>query len=84
MNVRVNRESRGGGVMTPSCDVAPSVGSGSELKRSIEAPAPAVRLHPNLTELYRLLALQPPAELLQPISHGGGEPEAGGAMRRAS
>ena len=38
----------------------------------------------NLTELYRLLALQPPAELLQPISHGGGEPEAGGAMRRAS
>jgi alpha-amylase/alpha-mannosidase (GH57 family) len=38
----------------------------------------------NLTELYRLLELQPPAELLQPISHGGGEPEAGGAMRRAT
>ncbi|MGH8635641.1 MAG: hypothetical protein ACREUX_04905 [Burkholderiales bacterium] len=38
----------------------------------------------NLTELYRLLELQPPAELSQPISHGGGEPEAGGAMRRAT
>jgi alpha-amylase/alpha-mannosidase (GH57 family) len=38
----------------------------------------------NLTELYRLLALQPPAELLQPISHGSGDPESGGAMRRAS
>ncbi|MCC7079088.1 MAG: hypothetical protein IT530_00325 [Burkholderiales bacterium] len=38
----------------------------------------------NLTELYRLLELHPPAELSQPISRGGGEPEAGGAMRRAS
>jgi alpha-amylase/alpha-mannosidase (GH57 family) len=38
----------------------------------------------NLTELYRLLKLQPPAELLQPISAGGGEPEAGGAMRRSN
>jgi alpha-amylase/alpha-mannosidase (GH57 family) len=38
----------------------------------------------NLTELYQSLQLQPPAELSQPISHGGGEPEAGGAMRRAS
>jgi alpha-amylase/alpha-mannosidase (GH57 family) len=38
----------------------------------------------NLTELYRILDLQPPAELAQPISHGGGEPEVGGAMRRAS
>ena len=38
----------------------------------------------NLSELYRMLDLRPPAELAQPISHGGGEPEAGGAMRRAS
>jgi alpha-amylase/alpha-mannosidase (GH57 family) len=38
----------------------------------------------NLTELYRLLKLQPPAELLQPISVGGGTPEAGGAMRRSN
>jgi alpha-amylase/alpha-mannosidase (GH57 family) len=38
----------------------------------------------NLTELYRLLKLRPPAEQSQPISAGGGEPEAGGAMRRAS
>jgi alpha-amylase/alpha-mannosidase (GH57 family) len=38
----------------------------------------------NLTALYRMLKLDPPAELAQPISHGGGEPEAGGAMRRAT
>jgi alpha-amylase/alpha-mannosidase (GH57 family) len=38
----------------------------------------------NLTELYRLLKLPPPINLLEPISHGGGHPEAGGAMRRAS
>jgi len=37
----------------------------------------------NLTELYRLLKLQPPGELAQPISVGGGHPEVGGAMRRA-
>jgi alpha-amylase/alpha-mannosidase (GH57 family) len=38
----------------------------------------------NLTQLYRMLGLEPPAELEQPVSRGGGEPEAGGAMRRAS
>jgi alpha-amylase/alpha-mannosidase (GH57 family) len=38
----------------------------------------------NLIELYRMLDLQSPSELSQPISHGGGEPEAGGAMRRAT
>ena len=38
----------------------------------------------NLTELYRLLKLPPPANLAKPISQGGGDPEAGGAMRRAS
>jgi alpha-amylase/alpha-mannosidase (GH57 family) len=38
----------------------------------------------SLTTLYRLLGLDPPAELERPISHGGGEPESGGAMRRAS
>jgi alpha-amylase/alpha-mannosidase (GH57 family) len=38
----------------------------------------------NLTVLYRLLGLEPPNELAEPISRGGGEPEAGGAMRRAS
>jgi len=38
----------------------------------------------NLTELYRLLKLPPPMSLLEPVSLGGGSPEAGGAMRRAS
>jgi alpha-amylase/alpha-mannosidase (GH57 family) len=38
----------------------------------------------NLTELYHLLKLPPPANLAKPISQGGGDPEAGGAMRRAS
>jgi len=38
----------------------------------------------NLTELYRLLKLPPPLNLSEPISQGGGSPEGGGAMRRAS
>jgi alpha-amylase/alpha-mannosidase (GH57 family) len=38
----------------------------------------------NLTELYRMLKLSPPQNLQDPISQGGGSPEAGGAMRRAS
>lgn len=38
----------------------------------------------NLMELYHLLKLPHPMNLLEPISHGGGSPEAGGAMRRAS
>ena len=38
----------------------------------------------NLTELYRLLKLSPPLNLLEPISQGGGSPESGGSMRRAS
>lgn len=38
----------------------------------------------NLAELYRLLSLPIPANLSESISHGGGAPEAGGAMRRAS
>ena len=38
----------------------------------------------NLTELYHLLKLPPPLNLSEPISQGGGAPEAGGAMRRAS
>lgn len=38
----------------------------------------------NLANLYRLLKLPAPATLALPISHGGGEMEAGGAMRRAS
>lgn len=38
----------------------------------------------NLANLYRLLKLPVPDELNEPISHGGGHPEAGGAMRRAS
>lgn len=38
----------------------------------------------NLTELYNLLKLPPPQALADPISQGGGHPEAGGAMRRAS
>ncbi|MDO9064205.1 MAG: glycoside hydrolase, partial [Sulfuricella sp.] len=38
----------------------------------------------NLTNLYRLLKLPVPEQLDKPISHGGGSPEAGGAMRRAS
>ena len=38
----------------------------------------------NLANLYRLLKLPTPVPVLEPISHGGGHPEAGGAMRRAS
>lgn len=38
----------------------------------------------NLSNLYRLLKLPVPKELREPISRGGGNPEAGGAMRRAS
>jgi alpha-amylase/alpha-mannosidase (GH57 family) len=38
----------------------------------------------NLSELYRLLKLQPPQSLSEPVSQGSGHPEAGGAMRRAS
>ncbi|HCI14754.1 MAG: glycoside hydrolase [Gallionellales bacterium GWA2_60_142] len=38
----------------------------------------------NLTELYHLLKLPPPMNLFEPISQGSGNPEAGGAMRRAS
>ena len=38
----------------------------------------------NLTELYQLLKLPPPANLSEPVSRGGGHPESGGAMRRAA
>jgi alpha-amylase/alpha-mannosidase (GH57 family) len=38
----------------------------------------------NLAALYRLLQLPAPAALDKPLSHGGGEAELGGAMRRAS
>ncbi|MBS4096105.1 MAG: glycoside hydrolase [Sulfuricella sp.] len=38
----------------------------------------------NLVNLYRMLKLPAPEELGQPISHGSGHPEAGGAMRRAT
>lgn len=38
----------------------------------------------NLRRLYGLLDLPAPAVLDEPISRGGGHPEAGGAMRRAS
>jgi alpha-amylase/alpha-mannosidase (GH57 family) len=37
----------------------------------------------DLAALYRLLELPVPSVLGQPISHGGGRPEAGGTMRRA-
>ncbi len=38
----------------------------------------------NLADLYRILMLVPPVELDFPISQGGGNAEAGGAMRRAA
>jgi len=38
----------------------------------------------NLRMLYRLLSLEPPAELDEPLSRGRGDPEAGGAMRRGA
>jgi alpha-amylase/alpha-mannosidase (GH57 family) len=37
-----------------------------------------------LTNLYRLLKLEPPATLQQPLSVGHGAPEHGGTMRRAN
>jgi len=37
----------------------------------------------NLANLYGMLKLPVPAAVLQPISQGGGHPEAGGAMRRS-
>jgi alpha-amylase/alpha-mannosidase (GH57 family) len=36
----------------------------------------------NLSNLYRLLKLDPPESLNRPISHGGGDPAMGGTMRR--
>lgn len=36
----------------------------------------------NLSNLYRLLKLEIPTALSRPISHGGGQPAAGGTMRR--
>ena len=36
----------------------------------------------NLTNLYQLLGISPPAALLQPISQGGGNAENAGTMRR--
>jgi alpha-amylase/alpha-mannosidase (GH57 family) len=36
-----------------------------------------------LTSLYRLLGLEAPPSLAQPISTGGGQAEHGGVMRRA-
>ncbi len=38
----------------------------------------------NLARLYRLLGLAEPPELSIPVSRGGGTPEGGGTMRRAS
>jgi hypothetical protein len=38
----------------------------------------------NLANLYRLLHLPVPAQLNDPISRGGGTPESGGSMRRAT
>ncbi len=38
----------------------------------------------NLALLYRLLRLPEPSQLAVPLSSGGGTPEGGGAMRRAS
>jgi alpha-amylase/alpha-mannosidase (GH57 family) len=51
-------------------------------------PAAAVRdfdelFRHQLTSLYRALKLDPPVELLVPISAGRGAPEAGGVMRRS-
>lgn len=37
----------------------------------------------NLRALYRALSETPPAELAEPISHGGGAPDTHGAMQRA-
>lgn len=38
----------------------------------------------NLANLYRRLKVEPPPALAERLSHGGGEPEIGGTMRRAS
>lgn len=38
----------------------------------------------NLAQLYRLLRLAAPPQLAVPLSRGGGTPEGGGSMRRAS
>ncbi|MBE7461755.1 MAG: glycoside hydrolase [Zoogloeaceae bacterium] len=38
----------------------------------------------NLARLYRLIGIAEPPELSIPVSRGGGVPEGGGAMRRAS
>ncbi|MBI3053707.1 MAG: glycoside hydrolase [Betaproteobacteria bacterium] len=38
----------------------------------------------NLSNLYHRLKVEPPAALAEPVSHGGGEPEGGGTMRRAA
>ncbi len=38
----------------------------------------------NLARLYRLLQLAEPSQLAEPLSHGGGSPEGGGAMRRST
>lgn len=37
-----------------------------------------------LSNLYERLKVEPPAALAEPVSHGGGEPEGGGTMRRSS
>ena len=37
----------------------------------------------DLGNLYKLLGFPAPASLAQPLGHGAGHPEAGGAMRRA-
>lgn len=42
------------------------------------------RFRAKLAHLYRLLKLPVPEQLKTPLSSGGGHPEAGGAMRRAS
>jgi len=38
----------------------------------------------NLANLYHCLKVEPPTALAEPVSHGGGEPEGGGTMRRAA
>ena len=38
----------------------------------------------NLSNLYQRLKVAPPANLAAPLSQGGGHPEGGGAMRRAT
>jgi len=38
----------------------------------------------HLANLYRMLGEEPPESLAQPIAHGGGAPEHGGAMKRSA